>query len=66
MGSCPDTDIDPRFLSFPFVLFPAFFPFPFLLPFSFSLFPFVFSPSLLPSPLNSFLSLSFFLSFGPY
>ena len=66
MGSCPDTDIDPRFLSFPFDLFPAFFPFPFLLPFSFSLFPFVFSPSLLPSPLNSFLSLSFFSFFRSF
>ena len=60
MGSCPDTDIDPRFLSFPFDLFSAFFPFSFLLPFSRSLFPFVFSPSFLPL---KFLSFSFFFSF---
>ena len=78
MGSCPDTDIDPRFLSFPFDLFSAFFPFSFLLPFSRSLFPFVFSPSFLlplipfflflfffPSILPKF-PLSFFLSFFPF
>ena len=55
MGSCPDTDIDPRFLSFPFDLFPAFFPFPFLLPFSLSF-------CFLSFPLK-FLSFSFFFSF---
>ena len=55
MSSCPDTDIDPRFLSFPFDLFPAFFPSSFLsFPLSFCFL------SFLPSPLNSFLSLSFF------